>query len=384
MKNFNKNIIKKWNISSKMNISYSLIKCLDIFSSNDPNLFGNITEVKNPRRMIIVDAVVYKLYGEKIDAYFRKNKIITHILSIKISEKYKNTTTLFKILRGFDKFKLYRRREPIIAIGGGVLLDVVGFAASLYRRGVPYIRVPTTLIGLIDAGIGLKTGINFDSHKNRIGSYYQPLISYIDPAFTATLNTRHVSNGLAEILKMGLIKDHSLFELLKNNGRELLLEKMQNFQFSDIVFDKAIEGMLGELKHNFWEYNLERVVDFGHTFSGALEMKSNNLLHGEAVNIDMALTLVIARNRKLISSRELLIIFKVMKTLKLPTFNEHCLPEILYEALLDSIYHRDGQQRIPIPRGISNAVFVNDITFDELKKACNDLKKLSKNSTIKI
>jgi len=248
---------------------------------------------------------------------------------------------------------------------------------------VPYVRVPTTLIGLIDAGVGVKTGINFNGHKNRIGTYYQPLISYIDPTFITTLDSRHISNGLAEILKIALIKDFSLFELLEKNGEILLMQKMQNFYFSDAVFHKAIEGMIKELRPNLWEHNLERLVDFGHTFNGIFEMRaSQRLLHGEAVNIDMALTSVLAHKRDLLSYKELLKILNVMRVLKLPIFNEFCIPEILYEALIDMTYHRDGMQRFPMLKGIGDAVFVNDVTFKDLQQACYDLKVLSENLDI--
>lgn len=372
----------RWSISAKMNIFYSVVEHPNLFSSKDPNLFGEITNISTlqQRRLIIIDKKIERLYGEKIRSYFIRHKIAIKILPIKTSEKNKSVKTLINILQVFENFKLLRRKEPVIAIGGGVLLDIVGLAASLYRRGIPYIRVPTTLIGLVDAGIGVKTGVNFEGHKNILGTYHQPLISYIDPTFLTTLESRHISNGLAEILKIGLIKNASLFNLLEKHGQKLLELKLQNLTVSRIILHKAIEEMLGELEVNLWEYDLERLVDFGHTFSGALEMKAlSHLLHGEAVNIDMALVSVLAHRRKLITKQELSRILLTMINLQLPIYHEACKPNLLYDALMDTTSHRDGLQRFPIPVGIGKAKFVNDISYAEIKLASYTLKEISKN-----
>lgn len=373
-----------WNISAKIDLSYSIVEYPNLFFSNNPNLFGEIvkTTTEQPRRLIIVDKNVDRIYGEKIRSYFTRHKIAIEIIPIEASEKYKTTETLFIVLKKLDDSKLLRRKEPVIAIGGGVLLDIVGLAANLYRRGIPYIRVPTTLIGLIDAGIGIKTGVNFHEHKNRIGTYYQPLISYIDPAFLATLDNRHISNGLAEILKIGLVKDVSLFNLLEEHGKTLLALKLQNFAASRVVLRKTIKGMLEELESNLWERTLERLVDFGHTFSGVLEMKSlPHLLHGEAVSIDMAFVSVLAHKRKLITEKELSRILSLIRNMQLPIFHQLCEPDILYDALIDTTFHRDGLQRFPIPVGIGKAKFVNDINYKEIELASRALKNLSKNFT---
>lgn len=374
----------KWNVSTKMYISYSMVEYFNLFSSNDPNLFGEIVKTKSeqPRRLIVIDKYVEKLYGGKIRSYFTRHKVGIKIIPIEASEQYKTTETLFIVLKELDDFKLLRRKEPVIAIGGGVLLDIAGLAANLYRRGIPYIRVPTTLIGMIDAGIGVKTGVNFNDHKSRIGTYYPPLFSYIDPTFLATLDNRHISNGLAEILKIGLIKDASLFDLLEEQGETLLTLKLQNFATSRAVLHKAIKGMIEELEPNLLEHNLERLVDFGHTFSGMLEMKAlPHLLHGEAVSIDMAFVSVLAHLRKLITEQELSRILLVMRNMHLPIFHELCESDILYDALIDTVYHRDGLQRFPIPIGIGKAKFVNDINYEEIELASHTLKNLSKNFT---
>ena len=120
-----------------------------------------------------------------------------------------------------------RRKEPIIAIGGGVCLDVAGLAANLYRRNTPLIKIPTTVMAAVDASIGIKTAVNFHGRKNKMGTYCAPLAVFIDKTFLKTLGDRHLSNGSAEILKMACIKDRELFELLEKHSAELIQTKFQ-------------------------------------------------------------------------------------------------------------------------------------------------------------
>jgi 2-epi-5-epi-valiolone synthase len=135
-------------------------------------------------------------------------------------EENKTLDHYLALARELDCFPIHRRDEPIIAIGGGVLTDLVGFVAASYRRGVPYVKVPTTLMGYVDASIGIKTGLNFNSNKNRLGSFHAPQAVLLDKAFLKTLPRRHILNGVCEIIKLAVIKDAPLFGLLETHGRK--------------------------------------------------------------------------------------------------------------------------------------------------------------------
>jgi 2-epi-5-epi-valiolone synthase len=284
---------------------------------------------------------------------------------------------VFQVVSALNTFGISRRCEPIIGIGGGVLLDIVGFAASLYRRGIPYIRIPTTLIALVDAGIGVKTGINVGKHKNRLGTYYPPLATLLDRAFLRSLDTKHISNGLAEILKMAIVTDATLFWLLEQYGTILISSKFQDESAAPLVLYRAIHAMLAELQPNLWEQDLNRKVDFGHTFSPALEMQAvPELLHGEAVAIDMAISALLAYHRGLIDIQILDRILCLMKKLQLPLAHSLCTAEFLYEALQDTILHRDGSQRVPLPVSLGDVRFFNDITEEELATVVHTLQQL--------
>jgi 3-dehydroquinate synthase len=228
----------------------------------------------------------------------------------------------------------------------------------------------------------VKTGVNSGSHKNRLGTYHAASTTLLDPAFLATLDDRHVSNGLAEILKIALVLDQRLFELLERDAERLVRHRMREEPGSSAteVLARAVHGMLAELQPNLWEHGLERVVDYGHSFSPTIEMRSfapgsgPALLHGEAVCVDMALTTVLAWRRGLIGVRQRDRVLSVMRRLRLPVTHPLCRPDVLADALADTVRHRDGAQRLPLPLGIGDACFVNDVTGGELERAAEFLR----------
>ncbi|NKI44099.1 sedoheptulose 7-phosphate cyclase [Streptomyces physcomitrii] len=327
------------------------------------------------RRFVVVDSNVDLMYGNRIRSYFDYHGVDCSIMVVEANETLKNLETATRIVDEIDAFGIARRKEPLIVIGGGVLMDIVGLVASLYRRGAPFVRVPTTLIGLVDAGVGVKTGVNFNGHKNRLGTYTPADLTLLDRQFLATLDRRHIGNGLAEILKIALIKDLSLFAALEEHGPTLLDEKFQGSSAAGdraarSVLHSAIHGMLDELQPNLWEAELERCVDYGHTFSPTVEMRAlPELLHGEAVCVDMALTTVIAWRRGLLTEAQRDRIFAVMAALELPSWHPILDPDVLVNALQDTVRHRDGLQRLPLPVGIGGVTFVNDVTPRELEAA---------------
>lgn len=365
-----------WEVRSTQTVRYSVQFYDGLFShTNAVLLRAGIGQTPAcQRRLVVIDTRVLELYGWEIEAYFRANRVQFRFLPLTTTEPEKNIENVLRVIRALDEFVVNRRSDPLIAIGGGVLLDVAGFAASLYRRGLPYVRVPTTLMGLIDAGIGIKTGVNFDAHKNRIGTYYAPQRAYLDAHFLKTLSDRHLANGTAEIIKMALIKDARLFELLEESVDSLIADRFSGRAAYREILIRATAGMLEELSGNLWEHTLERIVDYGHTFSPRLEMVVlPELLHGEAVAIDMALSLVLAAQRDLLEPEQLSRALDLIEAYNLPTHHVQCNEGLLMKALAESTSHRDGQQRVPLTYGIGGAVFVNDLTRGEIRSAASHL-----------
>jgi 3-dehydroquinate synthetase/predicted NBD/HSP70 family sugar kinase len=367
-------------VQAQMPVYYSIVESRDLFTPENVDILSNehTHDRHTRRRFVVIEDQVDKLYGERIRSYLQYHKVDYSILTLSTSEQSKTINLVLKIIKQLNTFGLTRRSEPIIAIGGGILLDIVGLAASLYRRGSPYIRVPTTLVSLIDTSVGIKTGVNFQGHKSRIGTYYPPLKTLLDKTFLRSLDDRQISSGLAEMLKIAMVKDRELFELLEKYGDLLIAGKFQDEDVSTFALRRAVQGMIEELEPNLWEHNLNRLVDFGHSFSPTIEMAAlPELLHGEAVAVDMALSTLLAKQRRLLNATEVNRVLDVMRKLKLPLIHTMCDAPFLCKALQDTIRHRDGILRLVLPVSIGTANFFNDVTFKEIETAVNALKQLA-------
>jgi 3-dehydroquinate synthetase len=353
-------------------VEYEIECSPNIFEPSNPSLLS-VGKIDRSRRFVVVDNNVEKYYAEAIRNYFRQNHVKTRIIAFTSGEEHKTLERYLSILRELDAFPICRRDEPIIAIGGGVLTDVVGFVASCYRRGIPHIKVPTTLMGFVDASIGVKAGINFNGSKNRLGGFVPPVKVLLDRAFLKTLPRRHLLNGVCEIIKLAIIKDAVLFNMLESKAAQCVEAKFQDDPAGAII-DQAISGMLEELQDNLFEGELARKVDFGHTFSYGLETRYEaGLFHGEAVLLDVVISCLIARRRGLLSDEEVERIFHLVASLGLTLDTSYLEPDLLWQSLQERIYHRNGQQRVPLPDGIGGCIFFNDIGLDEIEQAVREL-----------
>ena len=362
------NFKRRWLVNTELPVSFQVQYSSDIFNPNNHDL---ISYGESNRRIVIIDESVNGLYGEALRKYFEALKVELVLLRIVATEENKNWESVDEVLGFFEKNGLLRRAEPVIAIGGGVLLDLVGFCASIYRRGIPYVKVPTTLLSIVDASVGSKVGANHLERRNRIGAYYPPVVSLLDKKFIKTQSEREIVNGIAEIFKLALIKDAELFELLEQNAEQLITEKFQHGAIPVRVINRAITGMVEELAPNLWEKKLDRCVDFGHSFSPLIEMKNlPNLFHGEAVVLDCLFSSCIAVQRELITKDELRRIFKTAKRLKLPTYHADFIDVALLKAsLADTMKHRNGNQYLPLPISVGNYIILNDVSDQEIGRA---------------
>lgn len=374
-----------WTVEALRQVRYQVIQSDNLFSPGNRHLLDSSEDTplrSGDRRLIIIDSNVDSHHGDRIRHYFDHHGVDVTIVPLRADELVKEWDSVSRVVDAMNEFTLDRRREPVLAIGGGVLTDIVGFAASLYRRGTPYVRIPTTLVGLVDAGVGIKTGVNYGAGKNRLGTYAPATVTFLDRSFLRTLDLRHISNGLAEILKMALIRSEDLFALLESHGTAVRADRFQGSTgelagAGDAIISEAIHLMLEELHPNLWESVLERSVDYGHTFSPTIEMHTlPELLHGEAVMIDMAVTTALATLRGDMSEKQAERVYTVASTLGLPLWNDALsVPSLLKDALQDTVRHRDGQQRLPLPLGIGRHHFVNDVTETELQEAVRLLRR---------
>ncbi|CAM9851855.1 unnamed protein product [Ectocarpus sp. 6 AP-2014] len=366
-----------WRNVFDLPIQYDVELCPGLLSRESATLSNRFRPEDGPRRrFVVIDEAVSEVYGAKMSANFDNHGVEVRYVVLPGEEANKRMEAVDTILEELCRFGL-RRREPILAVGGGVLLDIVGMAASLYRRGVPFVRVPTTLLALVDASVGVKNGVDYCScsmgpQKNRVGTFYAPVGAFLDKSFIATQDERNIINGLGEIMKLALVRSTELFSLLELHGARLVRERFQGADgVSDRVIELSVQIMLEELGPNLWEHKLERCVDYGHTFSKIIEMEpAADIMHGEAVNVDGFLCLVIAKRRGMITEAVLDRVFRVMKSIGLPTIHESVQLAPMVKGLADAVEHRHGKQRVPLLKGcIGSSVCVNDINPDELKGA---------------
>lgn len=363
-------------VSGLTDLDNTALRCGVIPDSFPSQLAVEPSNAVGQRRFIIMDDNVHALHGANFARYFEHHNIEYKLLSLPTNESTKSFDLVFEIAEQLEQFGINRRKEPIIAVGGGVCLDVAGLAANLFRRNTPVIKVPTTLMAAVDASVGIKTAVNFNNRKNKMGTYCPPLAVFLDRSYLRTLDQRNLSNGAAEMLKMACIKDYELFSILEEHAEDILASKFQG-PIAGTAMRRSIQGMLEELEPNLWEHVLCRLVDYGHTFSPEIEMaalaSNDELLHGEAVNIDMALTTHMSYNRGLISQAERDRVLSVMEALMLPMNHSVCNSSLFMKALTDTTKARDGWQRMPLMKGIGSAIFVNDVTAEEISTAATQL-----------
>ncbi len=180
-----------WRVKTTLPVEFDIVKVPDALDWD---------VIPGQRRIAVVDETVYGLYKDKFPQG-------TEVFTVHSTEAKKDWQTAERVLKFFQDIKLLRR-ETVVAVGGGVLLDLVGFCCSIYRRGVPYVRVPTTLLAIVDASVGAKTSINHFGFRNRIGSFYPPKLTLIDKTFIRTQDHREIANGMAEILKLAIVLDY--------------------------------------------------------------------------------------------------------------------------------------------------------------------------------
>lgn len=277
---------------------------------------------------VITDTIVKKYCLEKLE-----QALSTKILAIAVvpGEKNKNIETVRLIWEKLLSLKA-DRKSLIINLGGGVIGDMGGFAASTYMRGLDFIQIPTTLLAQVDSSVGGKVGINFSNIKNLIGSFNQPKAVFCDITFLSTLPTREFIEGFGEIIKHGIIADRSYFDFITS-------KKPSDFTDNELVeiVSKSAEIKSAIISKDEKEENLRKLVNFGHTVGHAIESLSlktdKPLLHGEAISLGMIVETEISYKLGLISEGDSLKIKQSLKNVGLPTD----IPDFPVKQIMDKI-----------------------------------------------
>jgi 3-dehydroquinate synthase len=330
-----------------------------------------VGELDGRRAAVITEETVAGLPAYDITRNLDKRGLLLGSLVLPPGEQSKSMDTATRAIDWLAKLGL-ARRDVVVALGGGMIMDTVGWVASVYMRGVPYINVPTTLLAQVDAGIGGKVAVDHNAAKNLVGAFYQPraVISCLD--FLKTLEPRQARAGLAEVVKKAVIASPELFEFIEEHADDLV--ECRPEAVGPLV--RAASTIKSELVgRDPYEVDLRRPLNFGHTIGHAVETTTGYgpVLHGEAVAFGMAVAVDIARARGLLGPALAARIVRLLTGLGLPVSLEQlgARPDIedVLAALAKIREIRDGSLRFVLPVDLGATMIAEDVTEDEVRAA---------------
>jgi 3-dehydroquinate synthase len=315
--------------------------------------------------VIITNDLVADIYLDLL-----KNSLSPHkdVMTITLpdGEKNKNTDSLNTIYSELLKNKV-DRNTTLIALGGGVIGDLTGFAAATFMRGINFIQIPTTLLSQVDSSVGGKTGINHPLGKNMIGAFYQPKCVITDVNVLKTLPRRELSAGLAEVIKYGLIRDVRFFEWLEYNIQSLVAMNL------DLLIEailRSCQNKADVVEADEFESGIRAILNLGHTFGHAIEVAQGygNWLHGEAVSAGMVMAAKLSQNMEWLSDKDVKRIIKLIKGAGLPTKPPAISVEKYLELMMLDKKTKDGQINLVLQKSIGEAVLTDAYDPSKLRQ----------------
>lgn len=348
-----------------------------------PKLGDALAKIGIKGRLIVIsDFTVGRLYGGVIKNSLRSKGFKSDIITIPSGEKTKSLEMAKKIYKKLLELKVHRDCT-LIALGGGVIGDLTGFVAATYMRGLDLVNVPTTLLSQVDAGIGGKTAVNLEEAKNIVGVFYQPRLVFIDIATLITLPASQIRNGLAEVIKYGIIKDLKLFEYLEKQVLGLkspkILKPSDFKQLLDIwerivatsasIKAKVVMSDEKETK------GPRMILNLGHTIGHAIEALSEykGITHGEAVAIGTIAAFKIASKMKMVDHDTVDRVKRLISAVNLPIFIKDMEADELITKLILDKKVRDGKIVFVLPRRIGSVVIRNDIPLKYVRESLKEI-----------
>ena len=324
---------------------------------------------EHKKTLIITDDGVPQKIVKKVTAACKPSTKVFEII-LQQGEKAKSIQNFQKILN-FLAESNFDRTDLIIAVGGGVVGDISGYIASSYLRGIPFIQIPTTLLAQVDSSVGGKTAINISAGKNLVGAFYNPKGVIIDTSVLKTLSNREFKAGLAEVIKYALIKNKSLFSLLKRHPKEILL--MHHKIIEEIIF-ASIHTKAQIVTQDEKENGIRAILNFGHTFGHAIEAhgKYKKILHGEAVAKGMKIASKISYLESLISEKDHKKVIALLEMFEFDlSINQYNYEELKPYILRDKKI-KAGRLNLVLLNQLSNATVTSAFDTKNLKKAMQD------------
>lgn len=321
--------------------------------------------IGSSQALLVTNETVDKLYSDQVMKSLsfvgKLNKLV-----LPDGEKFKNLDTLNLIFDALLESQ-HNRKTTLIALGGGVVGDMVGFAAAAYQRGVDFIQVPTTLLSQVDSSVGGKAGVNHALGKNMIGAFHQPNCVVIDTNVLATLPDRELSAGLAEVIKYGLIYDDEFFVWLEQNMSALVARDVDALTYA---IDRSCRIKAAVVAQDEKEGGIRAILNFGHTFGHAIEAHQGygNWLHGEAVGTGMVMACEMSHRLDWIDGELLARSKALIAAAGLPVLapEDMGVEDFLKYMSVDKKV-LDGALRLVLLKGCGEAVVTSDFALDVLK-----------------
>ncbi len=366
--------------------TFATIKIVDRALSTEQSVLKDIYKSLG-RCVCLVDQNVEQSYGSELEGYFRHHGIAFHKRVYRAMEVDKGIRTVEKMLGDFKALGV-SRNEPVLIVGGGVLADTAGLACALYGRNTPYVMLATSIVSGIDAGPSPRTCCDGFGYKNLFGAYHPPVVSITDRFFFKTLHAGWLRHGIAEIIKMGVVKNAELFADLERGQSRLIETRFGTLNcaaddpiqaLSQKILGGALRSYVAAEYDNLYETHQCRPHAYGHTWSPGFEIAAG-LLHGHAVAICMGFGAYLSRRLQWISDAEFHRILKLMSGFGLSLWHDVLDDSQMLWKSQQTVTQKRGQNLVaPLPKGgIGHCGYLNELPQAELFSALREYKALCK------
>lgn len=315
---------------------------------------------------IVTDTNVAPLYADKVKELLKDICRDISICIFPAGENSKNLNTIWDFYKFFIDNHL-DRRSVLVALGGGVVGDMCGFAAATYMRGIPFVQIPTTLLSQVDSSVGGKTGVDFMGNKNMVGAFYQPELVFINTDTLNTLPCREVAAGLAEAVKHGYIQDIDYLQFFLDNKEAV--KSLDPQAIAQVIYGSCkIKSYV--VSQDEKETGLREILNFGHTFGHAIETLSDfNMLHGECVAVGMIAALYLSMQRGAVSEADVAQAKELLEYFRLPVAIEGFAAEDIYAQMFNDKKTKNGVINITALRSMGDAYTEKSCSEKEIKDA---------------
>lgn len=338
---------------------------IDYYLKDSLKAMGKMFQ-KGKKYGLVVDRKIYDIYQEIIDEFAVER--CCELLVIDIKEENKNYETI-TLIYNFLMEKEMNRNSTLVSIGGGVLGDMAGFAASTYMRGISWINVPTTLVSQTDSAVGGKVGYNYGKIKNIIGSFYNPLRVFIPLETLNSLDDRNYINGLCEVIKYSLIYSEDFFIFLENQLDKILHRDKETLLY---IIKQCLDIKINIINEDFKDENKRNILNFGHTAGHALEAISEfNIMHGEAVALGMLIAVKLSEYKFSLSKDIYKRLLKMYFTLGID-YNYNITNADKLISLMKKDKKNDEEIRFVLLEDIGKCRIKTKVTAEEIIKAINE------------